>query len=66
MTEEEKAIMESRMKNIEALREMREAMLNDENWENMTRLIDAVTAGAFAIDRINREDFGEAYYEIKE
>ena len=59
MTEEEKLIKDNRLKHIEALYEMRNMMMKDENWENMTRLIEAVTAGAFALARLNKEDFGE-------
>ena len=53
---ERKAKLEERVK---TLKEMRNAMLNSENWENMKRLIEAVTAGAMAIQRIIKEDFGE-------
>ena len=45
---------------VEALKEMRQVMLNDEDWENMMRLIEACTAGAMAIQRVIREDFGES------
>ena len=56
MTEaERKAKLEERVK---TLKEMRDVMLNDENWEYMMRLIEAVTAGAMAIQRIIEEDFG--------
>ena len=59
MTEaERKAKLEERVK---TLKEMRDVMLNDENWEYMMRLIEAVTAGAMAIQRIIEEDFGEDY-----
>ena len=59
MTESErKAKLEERVK---TLKEMRDVMLNDEHWENMKRLIEAVTAGAMAIQRIIKEDFGEDY-----
>lgn len=44
---------------VETLKEMRQTMLNDENWESMKRLIEACTAGAMAIQRIIKEDFGE-------
>lgn len=44
---------------VEALKEMRQVMLNDVNWVNMKRLIEACTAGAMAIQRIIKEDFGE-------
>ena len=45
---------------VETLKEMRQTMLNDENWENMKRLIEACTSGAMAIQRIIKEDFGES------
>lgn len=45
---------------VETLKEMRQTMLNDENWEYMERLIEACTAGAMAIQRIIKEDFGES------
>lgn len=45
---------------VEALKEMRQMMLNDENWEYMKRLIEACTSGAMAIQRIIKEDFGES------
>lgn len=45
---------------VETLKEMRQAMLNDKNWESMKRLIEACTAGAMAIQRIIKEDFGES------
>ena len=45
---------------VETLKEMRQAMLKDENWESMMRLIEACTAGAMAIQRVIREDFGES------
>ena len=61
MTSEEKAevIKKNRIEHIKSLREMRDMMINDDNWENMKRLIEAVTAGAFALARLNKEDFGE-------
>lgn len=45
---------------IEALHDMRQTMLADENWESMKRLIEACTSGAMAIKRIIKEDFGES------
>ena len=66
MTETEESIKRNRIEHIKALREMRDMMLNDENWENMTRLISAVTAGAFALARLNKEDFVEVDDEITE
>jgi hypothetical protein len=58
MTDTER--MEKLEKHVEALKEMRQVMLNDENWEHMKRLIEACTAGAMAIQRIIKEDFGES------
>ena len=59
MTAEESETKRHREKAIEALREMREVMLKDDNWENMMRLVDAVTLGAFAIQRLNEIDYGK-------
>ena len=53
MTEREKATKKRREEAIKALKEMRDMMMNDDNWENMLRLVDAVTMGAFAISRLN-------------
>ena len=44
---------------IEALKEMRDMMMNSDNWESMMRLVDAVTMGAFAIARLNEIDYGK-------
>ena len=44
---------------VETLKEMRNIMLKDENWEKMKRLIEACTSGAMAIQRIIKEDFEE-------
>ena len=63
MTEEDKELKERREGHIQALKEMRDTMLESENWEHLKRLIDAVTAGAFAIARLNEIDFGEAESE---
>lgn len=51
-------IKADRIEHIKALREMREMMFDSDNWERMMRLINAVTAGAYALERINKEDFG--------
>lgn len=59
MTAEETETKKHREEAIEALREMREAMLKDDNWENMMRLVNAVTLGAFAIQRLNEIDYGK-------
>ena len=63
MTEEDKELKERRENHIQALKEMRDVMLESEDWEHLKRLIDAVTAGAFAIARLNEIDFGEAESE---
>ena len=58
MTDAERKVkLEERVK---TLKEMRDVMLADEHWESMKRLIEAVTAGAMAIQRIIKEDFGES------
>lgn len=44
---------------IATLKEMRDMMINSDNWESLMRLIDAVTMGAFAIARLNEIDYGE-------
>lgn len=58
MTEQEKETKKHREEAIEALKEMRDMMMNDDNWESMLRLVDAVTMGAFAIARLNEIDYG--------
>lgn len=60
MTVEEFARKQRLESHIEALHDMRQTMLADENWESMMRLIEACTAGAMAIQRVIREDFGES------
>ena len=59
MNAEEAETKKHREEAIGALKEMRDMMLESENWESMMRLIDAVTMGAFAISRLNEIDFGE-------
>lgn len=59
MTVEEFAKKQRLESHIESLHDMRQVMLADENWESMKRLIEAVTAGAMAIQRIIKEDFGD-------
>ena len=59
MTESEAETKKHREEAIGALKEMRDMMLESENWESMKRLIDAVTMGAFAISRLNEIDYGE-------
>ena len=58
MTVEEFAKKQRLESHIEALHDMRQTMLADENWESMGRLIEACTSGAMAIKRIIKEDFG--------
>ena len=60
MTHEERIRKRKLEKHVEMLKEMRNAVLKDENWENMKRVIEALTAGAMAIQRIIEEDFGES------
>ena len=57
MTEQEKDTKKHREEAMQALKEMRDMMMNDDNWENMMRLVDAVTMGAFAIARLNEIDY---------
>lgn len=59
MTKEEAESKKHREEAIEALKEMRDMMMESENWENMMRLVDAVTMGAFAIARLNEIDYGK-------
>ena len=59
MTEQEIETKKHREEAIQALKEMRDMMMNDDNWENMMRLVDAVTMGAFAIARLNEIDYGK-------
>lgn len=65
MTEQEKETKKHREEAIEALKEMRDMMMNSDNWESMMRLVDAVTLGAFAIARLNKIDYGETESEDK-
>ena len=59
MTKQEEETKKHREEAIDTLKEMRNMMMNDDNWENMLRLVDAVTLGAFAIQRLNEIDYGE-------
>ena len=59
MTKQELETKKHREEAIETLRELREMMMNSDNWESLMRLVDAVTLGAFAIQRINESDFGK-------
>ena len=61
MTNEEAETKKHREDAIDALKEMRDMMMNDDNWEHMMRLVDAVTLGAFAIMRLNEIDFGKEH-----
>ena len=60
MTEQDKNIKKHREEAIEALKEMRDTMMESDNWESLMRLVDAVTIGAFAIARLNEIDYGKA------
>lgn len=59
MTEQEKETRKHREEAISTLKEMRDMMMNSDDWESMMRLVDAVTMGAFAIARLNEIDYGE-------
>lgn len=59
MTKQEEETKKHREEAIDTLKEMRDMMMNDDNWENMLRLVDAVTMGAFAIHRLNEIDYGK-------
>ena len=43
-------------KSIETLQKMREVMINDENWENLTPEIEAVTHGGMALQAVLMQD----------
>lgn len=64
MTEQEKETKKHREESIEALKEMRDMMMESDNWESLMRLVDAVTMGAFAIARLNEIDYGKAESEV--
>lgn len=66
MTEQEKETKKHREEAIEALKEMRDMMMESDNWESLMRLVDAVTVGAFAIARLNEIDYGKAESEDKD
>lgn len=59
MTEQEKETKKHREEAIKTLKEMRDMMMNSDEWESMMRLVDAVTLGAFAIARLNEIDYGK-------
>lgn len=59
MTKSEAESKKNREEAIEALREMREMMMESDNWESLMRLVNAVTMGAFAIARLNEIDYGK-------
>lgn len=59
MTEQEKETRKHREEAISTLKEMRDMMMNSDDWESMMRLVDAVTMGAFAIARLNEIDYGK-------
>ena len=59
MTKAEAETKKHREEAIETLGEMRDMMMHSDNWESMMRLVDAVTLGAFAIQRLNAIDFGK-------
>lgn len=59
MTKAEVETKKHREEAIQALKEMRDMMMNSDKWESMMRLVDAVTLGAFAIQRLNEIDYGK-------
>lgn len=59
MSEEEAKTRKHREEAIDALKEMRDMMMESDNWESLMRLVDAVTLGAFAIARLNEIDYGK-------
>ena len=59
MTKQEEETKKHREEAIDTLKEMRNMMMNDDNWEGFMPLVDAVTLGAFAIQRLNEIDYGE-------
>ena len=63
MTEQEKDAKKHREEAIKTLKEMRDMMMESDNWESLMRLVDAVTLGAFAIARLNEIDYGKAESE---
>lgn len=63
MTEQEKDTKKHREDAIKALKEMRDMMMESDDWESLMRLVDAVTLGAFAIARLNEIDYGKAESE---
>ena len=66
MTEQEKDTKKHREETIKVLKEMRDMMMESDNWESLMRLVDAVTMGAFAIARLNEIDYGKAERKGKE
>lgn len=59
MSEQEAKTRKHREEAIEALKEMRDMMMDSDNLESLMRLVDAVTLGAFAIARLNEIDYGK-------
>lgn len=59
MTPQEQERKNKLERHVKTLKAMREVVIKDENWESMKSIINALTAGAMAIQRIIREDFEE-------
>lgn len=59
MTKKEAKTKKHREEAIDTLKEMRDMMMESDNWESLMRLVDAVTLGAFAIARLNEIDYGK-------
>lgn len=58
MTKQEEETKKHREEAIDTLKEMRDMMMESDNWESLMRLVDAITLGAFAIARLNEIDYG--------
>lgn len=59
MTKEQAETKKHREEAIDTLKEMRDVMMESDNWESLMRFVDAVTMGAFAIARLNEIDYGK-------
>jgi hypothetical protein len=60
MTKEQEERKERLEKHVKVLIELRNKLFEREDWESLLPYSDAVTAGGMAIQRILREDFGDA------
>ena len=60
MTEEQKERKDRLENHVKVLIELRNKLFEREDWESLLPYRDAVTAGCMAIQRILRDDFGDA------